>query len=372
MTHNLGEKLKSLRKKYDLTQEQLAERLGVSFQAVSKWETNTATPDISMFPILANFYRVTTDELLGVDIMLADEKIQQYQNEVYRLLREWKLVEAVDTARKACGEFPGSDNLRFLLAHTLDQAQNVMRTKEENLAEAIGILKKILETSTDTGLRLSCHAMLARLYHCGGDDAKAEEYTNQLPGLLNTRQCTILKLGLKQGTDRVNFVRNCIDSFYSWIKIGIESVCGIWPYEYSDALSPEKQIALLDSLLTLQSALCGDDLLAENRAAMQCAYTKAALHCRLGNTDSALDELDAAIVYAEKFAAYDEHAVYTSPMQDGIETLRRSHWSQSAFADLYDELYDSGKEKYAALHDNPRFEMIAQKVRSAVERETNE
>lgn len=366
MTHNLGEKLKSLRKKYDLTQEQLAEKLGVSFQAVSKWETNAAAPDISMLPVLANFYRVTIDELLGVDIMRAGEKIEQYKLEIYRLLGEWKLVEAVDEARRACSEFPAGDDLRFLLAHTLEQAQNVMRTKDENLAEAIGILQKILETSTDTRLRLSCHAKLARLCQSGGNAEKALEYADQLPGLSSTSPCTILKIGLKQGADRISYVKNCISQFYSWIETGVQSVCGIWPYEYSDALTPEDKIALLDSMLALQSVVYGDELLAGNMNAVQYTYTKATLYCRIGNIDAALAELEKAVVYAEKFDTYNESATYTSPMQYGCKTLPRSHWSQSAFDDLHDEFYDSGKEKYTVLHGNVRFEAIAEQVRNSV------
>lgn len=366
MAYNLGEKLKSLRKEHDLTQEQLAERLGVSFQAISKWETNAAVPDISMFPVLANFYRVTADELLGIDITLASEKIEQYEREVYRLLGEWKLAEAVDEARRACNEFPGSDDLRFLLAHTLEQAQNVIRTREENLSEAISILKKILETSTDTSERIACHATLARLYKYSGNTEKTLEYANQLSGLQNTRPCTILKMGLKQGSDRVQFVRDCISQFYSWIEMGIESLCGIWPYKYSDALTPEDQIALLDSMLALQSVVYGNDPLAGNMKAVQYMYTKATLYCRIGNINAALDELEKAVVYAEKFDAYDEGATFTSSMQYGCKTLPRSHWSQSAFDDLHDEFYGSGKVKYTVLHGNVRFEAIAERICSSV------
>lgn len=366
MAYNLGEKLKSLRKEHNLTQEQLAERLGVSFQAISKWETNAAVPDISMFPVLANFYRVTADELLGIDITLASEKIEQYEREVYHLLGEWKLAEAVDEARRACNEFPGSDDLRFLLAHTLEQAQNVIRTREENLSEAISILKKILETSTDTSERITCHATLARLYKYSGNTEKALEYANQLSGLQNTRPCTILKMGLKQGSDRVQFVRDCISQFYSWIEMGIESLCGIWPYKYSDALTPEDQIALLDSMLALQSVVYGNNPLAGNMKAVQYMYTKATLYCRIGNINAALDELEKAVVYAEKFDAYDEGATFTSSMQYGCKTLPRSHWSQSAFDDLHDEFYSSGKEKYTVLHGNVRFEAIAERICSSV------
>ena len=57
----IGEKIRELRKKNNITQEALAEALKISFQSVSKWENNTAMPDISMVVPIANFFGVTTD-----------------------------------------------------------------------------------------------------------------------------------------------------------------------------------------------------------------------------------------------------------------------------------------------------------------------
>ena len=74
---NFGNRIKVLRRKMNLTQEELSERLNVSFQTVSKWETNASLPDITMFPILANFFNVTTDELLGVDLVKKQAKIDE-------------------------------------------------------------------------------------------------------------------------------------------------------------------------------------------------------------------------------------------------------------------------------------------------------
>ena len=51
-----NEKLQELRRSKGLTQEQLAEQLGVSRQAISKWENEQCAPDVSMFPILAEFF----------------------------------------------------------------------------------------------------------------------------------------------------------------------------------------------------------------------------------------------------------------------------------------------------------------------------
>ena len=64
---NLGDKIKELRKSKGITQEQLADMLVVSSQAVSKWETGVANPDLALIPDLAKLFEVSTDELLGVD-----------------------------------------------------------------------------------------------------------------------------------------------------------------------------------------------------------------------------------------------------------------------------------------------------------------
>lgn len=61
----MGDRIKSHRKRLGMTQEQLAERMGVSAQAVSKWENNLSCPDISVLPELADVFGITVDELLG-------------------------------------------------------------------------------------------------------------------------------------------------------------------------------------------------------------------------------------------------------------------------------------------------------------------
>ena len=64
----LGKRIKELRIENNLTQEELAEQLGVSFQAVSRWENDLTYPDITLLPILANMFDVTVDYLLDVDV----------------------------------------------------------------------------------------------------------------------------------------------------------------------------------------------------------------------------------------------------------------------------------------------------------------
>ena len=73
---SFGNIIKKLRSDRNMTQEQLAEVLSISAQAVSRWETNIALPDISLLPILANFFDVTTDFLLEVDASAREKEIE--------------------------------------------------------------------------------------------------------------------------------------------------------------------------------------------------------------------------------------------------------------------------------------------------------
>lgn len=66
MEETIGKRISSNRKRLGLTQEQLAEKLGVTAQAVSKWENDQSCPDIAMLPRLAEIFSISTDELLGV------------------------------------------------------------------------------------------------------------------------------------------------------------------------------------------------------------------------------------------------------------------------------------------------------------------
>lgn len=65
MAESFGQRFQRLRKAKGFTQEQIAERVNISYQAVSKWENDISSPDISILGELANILEVTVDELLG-------------------------------------------------------------------------------------------------------------------------------------------------------------------------------------------------------------------------------------------------------------------------------------------------------------------
>ena len=69
-----GERLAALRKQRDMSQEALAEKLGLTRQTISKWETGASTPDLGLLVRLAEVFGVSTDSLLGVETVASQEK----------------------------------------------------------------------------------------------------------------------------------------------------------------------------------------------------------------------------------------------------------------------------------------------------------
>ena len=78
MSETMGQIIRRLRKERNLTQEELAEQLNVTFQAVSRWENGTGMPDISQVVPLSNVFGVTTDVLFGKDGTDGDEVIASF------------------------------------------------------------------------------------------------------------------------------------------------------------------------------------------------------------------------------------------------------------------------------------------------------
>ena len=62
----IGENIKRIRRERNLTQEEVATHLGISFQSISKWERGDGYPDITMLPVLSDYFGISVDDLLGV------------------------------------------------------------------------------------------------------------------------------------------------------------------------------------------------------------------------------------------------------------------------------------------------------------------
>lgn len=96
---NLGNNISERRKAMGLTQEELASKLGVSAQAVSKWENNLSCPDISLLPDISKLFSISVDELLGASDTKTKEDVSEA--EIPHSQPEFTYEEPVHTGKKA-------------------------------------------------------------------------------------------------------------------------------------------------------------------------------------------------------------------------------------------------------------------------------
>lgn len=126
MKIEIGKNIKALRQEKQITQEQLADALGMTPQAISLWENGKGYPDIETIPALAAFFSVSSDELLGINNSLRQQRLMELTAEMERLAdracdREDNLKE-VDFARLAVAEFPSEKILQLRLADCICRA----------------------------------------------------------------------------------------------------------------------------------------------------------------------------------------------------------------------------------------------------------
>ena len=100
---NFGERLKQIRANQGLSQEQLAEKIGVSRQAITKWETNRGLPDVENMIILAEIFKVTLDELILERISVQESQQEIFESEtVYDIDCSKHFDIRIGNARKIC------------------------------------------------------------------------------------------------------------------------------------------------------------------------------------------------------------------------------------------------------------------------------
>ena len=103
-----------LRKRKGITQQKLAEIVGTSYQNISKWENGITMPDITVLPVLAECFEVTTDQLLGL-VALQDEGYQEEKTDTNEFWNQ-KLTYLLRQQKIGWNE----DYIEFLLKQVWD------------------------------------------------------------------------------------------------------------------------------------------------------------------------------------------------------------------------------------------------------------
>jgi transcriptional regulator with XRE-family HTH domain len=160
---SVGRNIYELRKSRKLTQSELAGKLGVTEQSVSKWENDVCTPDVSLFPQLAKLFGVSIDRIFGFHLDSYDKEVQKIidADRVYEGLQA-----EIEYYVKALAEYPNSDRLRLSLAHAYHMLYRAGETADERKTgeeKAVALLRELLGSSFDEAYQDEAYLKLAAI-----------------------------------------------------------------------------------------------------------------------------------------------------------------------------------------------------------------
>ncbi len=223
MQVNIGTKIKELRKRDSRTQDTVAEAIGVTAQAISRWEKGGAYPDMELIPSIANYFGITIDELFGYEC----ERQSKIDTLVKTIEEKNKLNngqdvcidECISLAREGLIEFPGNEKLMLCLAsvlynagyakygeyHLTDDAGydvfDIERHKKyAEWQEAIKLYEKLLMSLGEGEMRHKAVRELVQLYANTGKNEKAKRIAENSPDIAICRE--LLMLNCCNGKER--------------------------------------------------------------------------------------------------------------------------------------------------------------------------
>ena len=174
----LGSIIREYRMKKSLTQEQLGQELGVSTQCVSRWENGVTLPDVMTLPVIADFFDITIDQLMGRTRECSAEEREAFFSDV----RQLSVSERIERLREALQSYPQDIYFMFSLANNLNQMVKTQSTRDEKMEVEIDVLCHKLLCSNNPGMQCGALYLLALMADRHGDKEVRERASVHVRG----------------------------------------------------------------------------------------------------------------------------------------------------------------------------------------------
>ena len=181
----LGEKIKQLRKERGISQDKLASYLGVSFQAVSKWETGAGMPDVELIPAIASFFGISTDELFDYNVYTIEQNVKAIVDQ-HSLYWDTDKEKAEQILREGLKKYPGNDVLLNCLIGVIPVP--------ERSGEVIDLCNALIANTHMDEVKHDAHRILAEAYASQGEYVLAKNAIEQIPEIYFTKLGTAARL----------------------------------------------------------------------------------------------------------------------------------------------------------------------------------
>lgn len=361
MTLYIDENLKKQRKLRGLTQEQLADILGVTFQSVSKWERSEGYPDIETLPAIANYFGITVDELMGMDRIKDTSEVDNILKTVSENAADGRIEENIALLEEAVKRFPNEYRLLSEYAYYLtfvnwDRGGEAYR---KNCLKAIDISERILSECTDNKIRGTIQANLCYNYQNAGQHEKAVEAVRKLPFMWESFE--VVGESILEGDELLDLQQNNI---FSMMELMYMTLVGM-SREDAPRFTPQQKIAIKQKAIAVYEIIFdeGDfNFCAHN---LSYAYRQIAEIAVLeGNRGLALESLEKAAEYAMANDGLPEEKPYTSLLVNRLVYKRENTLTNNRSSFSAELLKHMAMDRYDGIRDEPRFKAVEERLRN--------
>ena len=244
MNIKIGEKIKQLRQRDGRKQEDISNALGVSPQAISRWEANGGYPDMELIPAIANYFNISIDELFGYS-KDRQEKLKSILEKAEKAINEQDdMTECVEMLRAAAEEFPSEPQVLIKLGYALslhgwkkygaksyptndsDYAYEDTEYNSGNVywQEEVRIFEKVLAMDISPEDRDTITMMMVLVYAKMGYNAKAKALASKQNSIIMCRETLMPKA--TEAEERDKYQGEAIISLLTELKnVLCNSVC---------------------------------------------------------------------------------------------------------------------------------------------------
>lgn len=330
MQIKIGNKIRELRRRDGRRQEDLANVLGVTCQAVSRWESNGCYPDMEMIPPIANFFNVSIDELFGYDSN-RQERIDEILVKSGKMLTSGEdLTECIVMLREAVYRFPSEPHLLLNLGYALhvhgwevyglkgktndesDYGTVDTEYASKNIfwKEAMSVFEKLL-TMEDVPDREVVILIMVADYSKMGEFAKAKELAESQPHVYASRESLLVHAA--ENEEREQYLGEAVIALLDEMKKNIETAATT---KKSLMKSGESQRILL-SLARFYEDVFADGRFGKIHSNMRDIYLQISMiEAANGDIEKAMEYFDTAYNHHIKLLEIDnsEEYKYSAPL----------------------------------------------------------
>jgi len=347
---SIGTTIKKLRRDRNITQEQLAEMLGVSTNAVSQWECDKTAPDISHLPILANIFEVSADILLEIDIAKSKKQteIKEFTAKYAELHSQGKTAERLKLSRAMQKKYPNDETVRYYLMSALQNGYI-----DESFDEIVMLGEQLLE-STNMEYKMGAIRGLCFTYLNKGDRSKALQYADMMPPAED------LYLHVLEGDELVEHCQNYFwkvsDRMYLYMKYLID--CKDAGYTH------EEKHTMLKSLYDMFHIIfSNEDFGFYNDRLTRISFFMALESGKAGEFERAIDELEKMVLYCEAFKNFteiDHSSLFVNKIKFSRKDISKHSGETLDHACL--RYLNNNDVVFASIKDTPRYVGIKKRL----------